>query len=179
MEEDINEVSIRKNKLKNFFLGWAKDNYDKAFIAILALAFILRFIVFLKTMDQTIWWDAADYLATAKRWAGFNPNLLDMWYYRRGFLWPLIGAVFFKFGLGEIGIRFLITLFSTGVVFVSYLLISKMFNKKIALLTSICLVFSWVLLFFQWQALDKSACNIFFTHGFIMFLERLCPKRRK
>src|SRR3989338_6641925 len=117
------DVEKRKGKLSHFFFDWVKDNYDKTFLFILLAAFIIRVWVFTKTYEQPIWWDGADYLAAAKRWACVNPNLADIWYYRRGFLWPLIGAFFFFTGLGEISFRFFIVLMSTGVVLVSYFLI--------------------------------------------------------
>ncbi|MEK6913528.1 MAG: glycosyltransferase family 39 protein [Nanoarchaeota archaeon] len=149
MEEEIEK---RKSKLNKFFFGWIKDNYDKIFFVLLILAFLLRLWIFFKTMNQPVWWDGADYLSTAKRW-GLGLNIQDIWYYRRGFLFPLIGALFFKLGLGEIGIRFLIVVCSTGIIAVSYFLISKMFNKKLALLTTLALSVSWIILFFTGRIL--------------------------
>jgi len=166
MEEDIER---RKSKLNKFFFGWIKDNYDKIFLVLLFLAFIIRIWIFFKTMNQPIWWDAGDYLSAAKRWAGLNPNMLDIWYYRRGFFWPLFGTIFFKTGLGEIGIRFFITLFSTGIVAVSYFLIKKMFNKKLALLTTLCLTFSWILLFFSGRPLTNIPSAFFLLLFLLLF----------
>ena len=163
MENNDEQRTIfrRKSNINKFLFGWVKDNYDKAFVGVLVLAFILRFIIFLKTMDQAIWWDAADYLATAKRWAGINPHFIDMWYYRRGFFWPLFGAFFFWIGIGEIGIRISVLFFSAGIVASSYFLVSKMFGKKHALLTSIALSFSWVYLFFSGRPLTNLPATFF------------------
>jgi len=163
------EIEKRKTKIKNFFLGWVKDNYDKIFIGIFILAFIIRLWIFFKTMNQPFWWDEADYLAAAKNWAGINPNLQDIWYYRRGFLWPLIGSLFFRIGLGEIGMRFLEVLFSTGIVAVSYFIISKMFNKKLALLTSLALSFSWIILFFAGRVLTDIPAAFFLLLALLFF----------
>ena len=163
------DIEKRKSKIKNFFLGWVKDNYDKIFIGILILAFIIRLWIFFKTLNQPFWWDEADYLAAAKNWAGVNPNLQDIWYYRRGFLWPLIGSLFFRIGLGEVGMRFLEVLFSTGVVAVSYFIISKMFNKKIALLTSVALSLSWILLFFTGRVLTDIPATFFILLSLLFF----------
>jgi hypothetical protein len=163
------EIEKRKSKIKNFFFGWVHDNYDKIFLAILIIAFIVRLWIFFKTMNQPFWWDEADYLAAAKKWAGINPNLTDIWYYRRGFLWPLIGSLFFRIGLGEIGMRFLMVLFSTGIVAVSYFLISKMFNKKLALLTAIGLSLSWVILFFTGRVLTDIPAAFFVLIALLFF----------
>lgn len=169
MEFEEETIEQRKKNLKKMLFSWVEDNYDKTFIFILILAFIIRFLIFLKTKDQAIWWDAADYLSTAKNWAGVNPFLADTWYYRRGFMWPLIGAIFFKFKLGEIGLRFLITLFSTGIVFVSYHLIKKIFNKKLALLVSLGITFSWVYLFFSGRPLTSIPATFFLLTSLLFF----------
>ena len=167
MEND--SVSERKNKLKNFFLGWMTDNYDKLFLMILATAFLLRIWIFTKTLNQPVWWDGADYMAAAIRWAGINPNMIDMWYYRRGLFWPLFQALFFKFGLGETGIRLALVFFSTGIVFVSYTLLKDMFNKKMAILASICLSFSWIFMFFTGRTLNNLPGAFFLLTSLMFF----------
>jgi len=173
-KKEIENIEKRKSKLKNFFFGWIKDNYDKIFLGILVLAFIIRIWIFFRTLNQPIWWDGADYMATAKR-LGLNLKILDIWYYRRGFLFPLIGALFFKLGLGEIGMRFLIILLSTGIVAVSYFLIKEMFNKKIALFVSLGVALSWIMLFFSGRILtDLPAAFLillsllFFWKGYVL-----------
>lgn len=165
MEEEIEK---RKNKLKNLCFGWIKDNYDKVFLAVLIAAFVLRMYIFFQTMNQPLWWDEADYLSTAKRW-GLGLDIRDIWYYRRGFLFPLVGALFFKLGIGEIAMRFLEVLFSTGIVAVSYSLISKMFNKKLALFASVCLTGSWILLFFTGRLLTDIPAAFFLLLSLLLF----------
>ena len=162
------EIEKGKSKIKNFFLGWVKDNYDKIFIGILILAFIIRLWIFFKTMNQPFWWDEADYLSAAKNW-GLGLDIRDVWYYRRGFLFPLIGALIFRLGLGEIGMRFLVVLFSTGIVAVSYFIISKMFNKKLALITSLVLSLSWILLFFTGRVLTDIPAAFFALLSLLFF----------
>ncbi|MAH49493.1 hypothetical protein CMI37_26960 [Candidatus Pacearchaeota archaeon] len=170
MEETSHEVEIenRKQKIQGYLFGWMHDNYDKIFLIVLAVAFIIRFWIFLKTYQQPLWWDAADYLATAKRW-GLGLGIRDLWYPRRGFLWPLISAVFFQLRLGETGIRFLEVLFSTGIVATSYFLIRDMFNKKLALLTSISLTASWIILFFTARPLTSIPATFFLFLSLLFF----------
>ena len=95
MEEDIEK---RKQQIKSKLFSWVKDNYDKAFILVLVVAFIIRIWVFIITKDQAMWFDAAEYLSTAKYWAGVG-EMNDIWYYRRGFFWPLFASLFFRLGL--------------------------------------------------------------------------------
>lgn len=157
------------NQLKKFSFSWIKDNYDKLFLFILGLAFSIRFWIFFKTMNQPIWWDAADYLSAAIRWAGINSNLIDMWYYRRGFFWPLFESLFFATGIGEIGVRIALVLFSTGIVGISYFLIKDMFNKKLAILVSIGLTFSWVFMFFTGRPLNNLPASFFLLISLFFF----------
>ncbi len=168
MSNTKEDIENRKNKLNNFLFGWIEDNYDKIFLVILILAFAIRFWIFLQTRDQAIWWDTATYLSTAKRWA-FGLGMNDIWYYRRAFLWALIPAIIFKLNLGEGGIRFLEVIFSTGIVFVSYFLIKNMFNKKLALLTSIGLTFSWVFLFFTGRPMTSIPASFFLLTALLFF----------
>ncbi len=171
LEEDIEK---RKKSLKNKLFSWVNDNYDKLFIILLVGAFVIRLIIFLKTMNQPLWYDEASYLATAKKW-GLGLNIRDIWYYRRGFLFPLLYAAFFGLGLGEISVRFTMILFSAGIVFVSYFIIRDIFNKKIALFSCIGLTFSWILLFFTGRILTDIPAAFFilvslffFWRGYIM-----------
>ena len=163
-----NQIEQRKNYVKNFLLRSVKEDYDKYFIITILIALILRIMVFIETKTQPIWWDAADFLSTAKRW-GLGLNIIDMWYYRRGLLWPLIESLFFKVGLGEISIRVLIVFLSTGIIIVTYLLISELFNKKIALLTSIGVTFSWVYLFFSGRPMTEIPSSFFLLTAILFF----------
>ena len=169
MDETISVVNERKNKLNKFLFSWIKDDYDKYFVYILIAAFILRIFVFIKTMNQPVWWDAADYLSAAIRWAGINPNLIDMWYYRRGFFWPLFESLFFITGIGEIGIRLSLVFFSTGIVAISYFLIRDMFNKKFAFLASILITFSWIFMFFSGRPLNNLPASFFLLTSVFFF----------
>jgi len=165
MEEDIEK---RKKKLKDKLFSWVNDNYDKLFIVILIAAFVIRLIIFLKTMNQPLWYDEASYLMAGKKW-GLGLDIRDIWYYRRGFLFPLICTFFFKFGLGEVSIRFFGILLSVGFVFVSYLIIRDMFNKKIALLSCIGLTLSWILLFFTGRILTDIPAAFFILLSLLFF----------
>ena len=111
--EENNLVQKEEKNPKNFLFSWIHDNYDRYFLLILAFAFILRVWIFTKTMNQPLWWDEADYLSAAKN-IGLRLDIQDIWYYRRGFLFPLLSAPFFTLGLGEVGLRFMEVLFSTG-----------------------------------------------------------------
>lgn len=174
MEDAGKEITERKTAVKEKIMNWLKDPYNKVFLLMLIAAFVIRFWIFLRTTGQPLWWDGADYMSAAKRW-GLGLNINDIWYYRRGFLFPLVGALFFKFGFGETGIRFVILLMSTGIIALSYALIKDMFNKQLALLTSICLAVSWIFLFFTGRVLTDIPAAflillslLFFWKGYVL-----------
>lgn len=168
------EIEKRKKKMKDKLFSWITDNYDKFFILVLIAAVIIRLVIFFETTTQPLWYDEASYLMAGKIW-GLGLHVRDIWYYRRGFLFPLICAAFFKFGLGEISIRFFDVLLSVGFVFISYFIIRDMFDKKIALLSCIGLTFSWILLFFTGRILTDIPSAFFillslfcFWRGYVM-----------
>jgi len=168
MEESLEK---RKAKIKKKFgklFSWVEDNYDRAFLVVLFLAFIIRIVFFVITKDQAMWFDAAEYMSTAKYWAGVD-GMSDIWYYRRGFFWPFFCSLFFRVRLGETAIRVLTVLFSTGIVTVSYFLIKSMFNKKYALFSSIGLTFSWVLLFFTGRPMTSIPATFFLLLSLLYF----------
>ncbi len=166
MEEG--DIEKRKDSWKKRLSSLVKDNYDKIFIVILIVAFIIRFLIFLKTAQQPLWWDEADYLSASKKWA-LGLNIGDIWYYRRGFLWPAIGTIFFGLGIGEIGMRFLVVLLSTGIVALTYFVLTKMFDKKLALLASLGLTFSWISLFFTGRVLTDIPATFFLLASLLFF----------
>jgi len=172
----IDAIEKRKQTLKNFFTGWIKNNYDKAFLIILLVAFLIRLWIFTKTLDQPLWYDAASYLASARRW-GLGLDIIDPWFYRRGPLWALISALVFGIGLGEHSIRFLVVLFSTGNIAVSYFLIKEMFSKKLALGVSICMTLSWVSLFFTARPLTSIPATFFLLLSFLFFWRGIIKKK--
>jgi len=175
-DKEDNSIQKRKQLIKKKVFSWVNDNYDKTFLIILIAAFIIRFLIFLKTMNQPLWWDAGDYLATAKR-VGLGLDIRDMWYYRRGFFWALFSATFFKIGLGELTIRFTEVIFSTGIVFVSYFLIKDMFNKKYALGVSIALTLSWIILFFTGRPLTSIPATFFLLSSLYFFWKAYILKK--
>lgn len=179
MEEEKEEDIIEKRKeiLKTKLNNLLEDPYNKAFLIVLIIAFAIRLWIFFKTLDQAVWYDAANYLNTAKKWAGLTPNIPDTWYYRRGFFWPLFSAFFYWTGLGETTLRFIMVLFSTGIVATSYFLVKDIFNEKLALATSIGLALSWVLLFFTGRPLTSIPATFFLLLSLLFFWKGYFLKR--
>src|SRR3990167_10242817 len=122
MEESTEK---KGNKISNFL----KNKENLVLFLIIVFALIIRIWVYIKTLNQPIWWDEGDYLAAAKRW-GLGLNIHDIWYYRRAFLLPVIWAGIYKIGGNETFLRFTELIFSILVVYFTYLLGKVVFSKN-------------------------------------------------
>lgn len=128
------------NKIKE----WLKNPYNLALLGILAFSFfiILKYL----TVNSALWWDEATYLDGGKYWGLGHP----FWQVEqaRPPLFMLLIAFFFKIGLNETGVRFMVLLVPTVlVVFMTYLLGKEFYNKKVGLIASFVMSICWVLLY--------------------------------
>ena len=145
MEEPKKEDAVgnRKEKVKI----WLKDPYNLAFLGIMAFAVVIRLYYFSLTMQQPLWWDEAEYMATAKHWAFGVPYEVNA---QRPPLFQLLAVPLLKIGLTETALKFLLVLIpSLLVVLITYLLGKEMFNKKIALIAAFTSSFIWSFLFWS------------------------------
>ncbi len=105
-----------------------KDKYDEIFLLIFLFSLGIGIYFFTKTYSQAVWFDEADYLNFGKYLAfGFPEWGLGA---VRPPLFPLITGLFFKLGLGEIGLRVLILLFGLSNVFLIYLISNEITEDK-------------------------------------------------
>src|SRR3989338_2464385 len=122
------------------------SKYDLAFIGVLAFAVAIRLYFFYITQDQALWWDGAEYMNMAKDFAG---TYSAEWGPGRPVLLPLIWAGMLKLGLGELSLKFIVTLFSIAGIFFTYLIIKDMYDKKTAIITTLLLSVFWMHLFYS------------------------------
>ena len=122
------------------------SKYDLAFIGVLAFAVAIRLYFFYITQDQALWWDGAEYMNMAKDFAG---TYSAEWWPGRPILLPLIWAGMLKLGLGELSLKFIVTLFSIAGIFFTYLIIKDMYDKKTAIITTLLLSVFWMHLFYS------------------------------
>jgi len=144
MENSEKAIEKRKEGLKN----WLKNPYNLTLVGILILAFGIRLYYFILTKGQTLWWDEAEYMSTAKYWAFGIPYDLNP---QRPPLFQFLGALAFMTGLGEQFIKFAFVLLpSVFLVFAIYLLGKNMFDEKIGLIAAFLTSVSWTFVF--WTA---------------------------
>jgi 4-amino-4-deoxy-L-arabinose transferase-like glycosyltransferase len=141
MTEEPKNADNRMSKIKS----WLKNPYNAALVCIIALALIVRLYFFVKTGNQTLWYDEADYMSTAKHWAFDIPYNLNV---HRPPLFQLLAALGFMIGLSELVLKFIIVLLpSVALVYVVYLLGKEMYDEKIGLIAGFLTAVSWTLLF--------------------------------
>lgn len=149
-----------------------KKLYTILFILILIMAFGIRLYYFFPTLDQVSWWDSTEYLLKAKSIAFGTPT--TGWAPERELVVPIIFSIFFSLGLGEIGIRVLQLLVSVGTVAMTYITISKVISRKVALYSTFGMAFFWLHIFFTqrillylWVPLLYLSIVYFFYRGFL------------
>ncbi len=125
---------------------WIKDPYNLVLVGILAFALAIRLYFFFVTKTQPLWWDEAEYMLKAKNLAFGTPE--TGWFSGRPILFSLVSALFFKIGLGQAAIRFVLILFSTGGVLLTYLIGKEMFNKKVGLVAAFIMACFYIDLFY-------------------------------
>ena len=65
METSEQSLEDRKNKI----IKWVRNPYNATFILILILAIAIRIYYFALTYNQPLWWDEAEYMNIANRFA--------------------------------------------------------------------------------------------------------------
>ncbi len=124
---------------------WFRNPYNALLVTVLAFAFIVRLYFFVKTGQQPLWYDEADYMSTAKHWAFEIPYMLNV---HRPPLFQLIAAFGFMIGFGELALKFLLAFVpSVALVYFVYLLGKEMYDEKIGLIAAFLTAISWTLLF--------------------------------
>ena len=171
-EGDIVETSNLKTGFFEKTKNWFKNPYNLALVGILLAAIAIRLYYFFMTLHQPLWWDEAEYALRAKAFAFGTP--ITGWAPEREFIVPIFFSIFLKIGLGEIALRFIQLLVSLATVFMTYLLVSKISNKNVALYATFGMAFFWLHLFFTqrillylWAPLMYILIAYFFYTGFL------------
>ncbi|MEI6731234.1 MAG: glycosyltransferase family 39 protein [archaeon] len=141
MVSEEKAIEKRAEKIKK----WFSNPLNLILIGILIFALGIRIYYWTHTAGQTLWWDEAEYMSTAKKWAFGVPYDLNP---QRPPLFQAISALAFMIGLGEQFIKFAFVLLpSLLLVFSVYLLGREMYNQKIGLIAAFLASVSWTFLF--------------------------------
>lgn len=173
MAEGDKVLEERKSKIK----AWITDRYNLALIAVIIFAFAIRLYYFIVTKDQTLWWDEAEYMSTAKHWAFGLPYDLNP---QRPPLFQLAAAALLYLGLSELTAKFLLVLVpSMFLVFIIYLLGKEMFDKRIGLFAALGSTLVWSSLFWT-ERFQPDFISVSFQVLSVLFFWKLFkePKKR-
>jgi len=164
----LNNEFYKKLKLGKF----VKEKEDELFLALFILTLIVSIYFFTKTYSQALWFDEADYLNFGKYLAfgypewGLSPV--------RPPLFPLVSALFFKIGFGEIGLRIIMILSGLSNTVLIYLIGKELDNKRVGLIAAAIMALFWSHLFFTFRLLvDVPVLTLwllstyFFVKGYI------------
>ncbi len=167
LEKPEDVLEKRKEKIRK----WLKNPYNALFTAILILAFIIRLIVFIKTLNQPLWWDEGEYASGALHWAIGAPSALDP---IRELVAPFIWSLFYRIYPREFLWRLLQLVISFGLVIATYFCGKELFNKKIGLIASFFIACNSLLLFYTgrlltyiWAPLFMTLIILFFYKGYV------------
>ncbi len=146
IEED-KKIEDRKEKIKN----WLKNPYNLALVGIFIFLFLIRLYYFYLTKNQPLWWDEAEYMSTAKSFAGIIPVVYHLALNRfPGF--PLLASLFYMVGINnEVVLRFLLTFIPSiiAVVLMYIVLVSMYPDKRIALASTLIFSVLWEHVFYS------------------------------
>jgi hypothetical protein len=174
MEESKKEIEIEKTieKRKEKIIQWIKNPSNLLLISVLVLVIAIRLYYFTLTKNQPLWWDEAEYLSTAKGFAGIIEHQYTFALNRfPGF--PLLAAGFYVFGItNEIVLRFFLAFLpSILVLILLFFMVKEMYkDKRIALISVIILSLLWEHVFYSNRFHTENISLIFgFLAIFILF----------
>ena len=144
-----------------------KNKYLLILIVILLFAFIIR-VQYLNT-NQAVWWDAADYLMSAKEIGGVtNLETYDL-NPKRPFLLPLIWGIMYRLGGNETLFNLSEIILSWLTVLFTYLIAKEFFNEKIALIATFMMSVLWMPIFFTHRLMTDVPALAFWLMTFYYF----------
>ena len=144
-----------------------KDNILLALILILFLS--VYFFHFDPNAD--LWWDSSVYIGMGKYI--YSAGEVGLYEASRPLVWPLMLGFFWKLGLDVILCgRLLVLIFGVGTIILTYLMAYELFDRKIALLSSLFLAFSPTFFFFNSIIFTGIPSAFFVMFGLYLFIKK-------
>ncbi len=137
------------------------------------LIFLLFFIVKIYSLfvAHDMWWDSSVYVGMGKYVYSFGK--VGLFESSRPMIWPLILGFFWKFGLNYILFgKLFVIFFSLGILLLTYLIAHELFNKKIAVISSLFLSLSSTFFLFGNVLHTEIPSTFFVLLGFYFFVKK-------
>lgn len=151
-----------KSKFMNFFV---KNRF------LIAVLFISLFFRIIQYSNNIVWWDSAAYIEMGKYI--FSVGSIGLWEDSRPLVLSFILGGFWKLGINPvIAGKILMTFFSLGTIWLTYIIARKIFNENIAVMASLMLSFSQTFFFYDIQILTGIPSLFFALLGLYLFLDK-------
>lgn len=151
------------SKLKS----WLKNPYNFGLIIVVVFAFLVRLYFFNLNSGHPLWWDEAEYMATAKKLAFNIPFEISP---HRPPLFMYLAALLFEGGFGENAIQFWLVLVpSLALVVATFYLGKEMYDEKVGIIAALLMAVNWSILF--WTArIQPDFFSMFFQVLAVFFM---------
>lgn len=146
-----------------------KNLYKPLYISILIIFLILQ--ISSLYMQSDVWWDSSVYIGMGKYMHSSGKS--GLWEPSRPLVWPLIIGFFWKIGVDYIFFsKFMAILFGVGSVILTYHIVSKLFNERVAFYAVLFLCLSKT--YFVYNSIPQSEIPsmFFFLLGFYLFIQK-------
>lgn len=138
-----------------------------------AIALLILLLIKLTSLsvNNDMWWDSSVYIGMGKYMYSFGNS--GLWEPSRPIIWPLILGFFWKIGIDPIlAGKFVVILASIGCSLLTYLIANKLFNRKIAFISSILLGLSPTFFLFTNILLTEIISTFFLLLGIYFLFEK-------
>jgi 4-amino-4-deoxy-L-arabinose transferase-like glycosyltransferase len=182
-EEDKKEESEPVKENKNFekrrekINNWLKNPSNLALLGILIISFIILIYYFNLTRSQPLWWDEAEYMSIASKWAFGIPYEVSP---QRPVLFPFFEFLLLKLSLSELLIKFILVLIPAWLcVLLTYLFVKDLYDIKVALIASFITSVSWIHLFYASRLMTDAIGLVFGLLALLFFWKGYIKKQSK
>lgn len=153
---------------------WLRENW--IFVGIILFTIGIRIYYFILTQMQTLWWDEAEYMNMAGRWAFGTDYLFGP---VRPVLFSFLTSFFLKITNSELLPRLFMLLISIFSVIGIYYLGKELYGKGVGLVSSFLMSIFYLNLFFTYRLLVDLPSLTFFTFSAFFFYKYYKDKSPK
>jgi len=164
--EEISKTEKIIEKREKKLFDWFKNKYNLALFLLIAFTVLYRLYYFILTKNQPLWWDEADYMNLARRFAFGTYYTVDP---ARQVLFSFITSIFFRISNTEFLPRLLLVVLSISSVIGVYFLGKEMYDKKVGLIAGIFMSVFYMNMFFSYRLINDVPSLAFFTFSAYFF----------
>jgi len=168
-EELLKEVTKEETKeeTKEKVKKWLNNKSNLYFLGIVLFAIAIRLYYFFLTNGQALWWDEAEYTAAANLFVYNIPYEISA---QRLVFFQFLISLIFKLGLKELAVRFILVIIpSILIIFVTYVFVKDMYDKRIALITTLMTSVFWIHLFYSMRIMNDELGFLFGLLALFLF----------